>query len=99
MMNRTHIFAVSGLTLAISACATSSIEPPAPEAGLCNAAAAQHLVGETATQSLAATAVAATGARAFRWIPENSAVTMDYRPDRLNIEFDSSTVVTAIRCG
>ncbi len=40
-----------------------------------------------------------SGAREFRWIPPNSAVTMDYRSTRLNVEYDENTVVTAIRCG
>jgi len=98
-MNSTYLFSVFGLASIVSGCATSSTEPPMAGAGPCDADAAQYLIGETVTQNLASTALRVTGARDFRWIPENSAVTMDYRPTRLNIEFDVNRVVTTIRCG
>lgn len=98
-MNRYFLIGTIGFAVAVTGCATSPGEPPIAEAGACDATAAQHLVGETATQSLAASAVQLTGARELRWIPENSAVTMDYRTTRLNIEFDSNRIITAIRCG
>lgn len=98
-MSRAQIPIVLGLAMTIAGCVTSPAVPPASGAGPCNAAAAQHLVGETATQNLASAAMQVTGAREFRWIPEGSAVTMDYRPTRLNIEYDGNSTVTAIRCG
>lgn len=98
-MNSAQIPVVLGLAVIVAGCATSSAVPPASGTGPCTAAAAQHLVGEMATQNLASTAMQVSGAREFRWIPEGSAVTMDYRPTRLNIEFDSNSTITAIRCG
>lgn len=98
-MNNAYLFGVFGLASIATGCATASTEPPVTGAGPCDAAAAQYLIGETATQTLAATALQVTGARDFRWIPENSSVTMDYRPTRLNIEFNGNRAVTAIRCG
>lgn len=66
---------------------------------VCNAEPAQHLVGRPATQELAAEAMRLTGAGMMRWIPEGAMVTMDYRPDRLNIELDGENKVAKIRCG
>ena len=72
---------------------------PVHGAGQCDASAAQDLVGRMARGDLGAEALARTGARTIRWIQPNSAVTMDYRMDRLNIELDGNNRVTAIRCG
>lgn len=87
------------LGLGATACATTAGEPPVAGAGSCGAEAAQELVGRQATQELAAEAMRLTGAETLRWIPEGSAVTMDYRPGRLNIEYDAGMSVTTIRCG
>lgn len=85
----------------VAACATLSDEdaPPMAGDGPCDANRAQGLVGQSASQSLASEAMRLSGAREFRWIPPNSAVTMDYRPTRLNVEYDEASRVTAIRCG
>ena len=98
-MKRTaSIAALLGAGL-VAACATMAGEPPAAGVGPCDASAAQELVGEPASQELAAEAMRLSGAQSFRWIPEGSAVTMDYRPDRLNVEYNRDNVVTEIRCG
>ncbi|MBF9059475.1 hypothetical protein HKCCSP123_09815 [Rhodobacterales bacterium HKCCSP123] len=34
-----------------------------------------------------------------RVIPPNSAVTMDYRPDRINFELDDADRIAVVRCG
>jgi hypothetical protein len=65
----------------------------------CNAQPAQGLVGRASSQELGTEAMRLSGARTLRWIPEGSAVTMDYRSDRLNIELDRQNKVTRIRCG
>ena len=66
---------------------------------VCKAEPAQHLVGRTATTELGAEARRLAGAKSLRWIPKDGAVTMDYRPDRLNIELDERNRITRIRCG
>lgn len=66
---------------------------------ICNAEPAQHLIGRAATQELGAEAIRLTGAGSLRWIPKDGMVTMDYRPDRLNIELDGENKVAKIRCG
>ncbi len=99
-MIRAATFAAS--TAMLMACAatqgTGDI-PPAAGAGPCNAEAAAGLVGEPASQERAAEAMRLAGAREFRWIPLDSAVTMDYRPTRLNVELDENNVMRTFRCG
>lgn len=102
MMFRTALFAACALGLA--GCATTSEPadddfPARPPAGTCNAAAAQSLVGQPATQALGEQVLARTTAKTLRWGPPNSAWTMDYRDDRANVRYDQSMVVTAITCG
>lgn len=100
---RRDIAIASGLLLAVSACATPGdndpTTPPPIGPATCNADAVQDLVGQTANQSLAATAMERSGADTLRWIPPNSAVTMDFRAERLNISYDQDLVVTDINCG
>ena len=97
--------ALLGGVLIMSGCAPVPPPPPAevePRVfgeGNCNAAAAQGLIGRAATTELGAEALRLTRATALRWIPPGSAVTMDYRTDRLNIETDSQNRVRALRCG
>ena len=69
------------------------------ETGTCNANWAQPLVGRSASTEVGVEAVRLSGARGIRWIRPGDAVTMDYRPDRLNIELDANNRVAAIRCG
>ena len=64
-----------------------------PEENACGAAQMQALIG---------TPVAAqdfSGHAAVRILPPGSMVTMDYRPDRLNVEHDADGVITRIACG
>lgn len=88
----------------MSGCAT--VPPPAAEVeprvfgeGSCNATPAQRLLGRAATAELGTEALRLTGATAIRWIPPGSAVTMDYRTDRLNIETDAQKRAARIYCG
>ena len=87
--------------LLATACTTMPGEPvivPAPT-GECKAEAAQVLVGRQATTELGAEAQRLTGGRGIRWIQPGQAVTMDFRPDRINIKLDAQNRVTGITCG
>lgn len=98
-MDSWAVLAAAALVSGCAATMDQGGEPPLAGGGPCDADAAQQLVGGTADVELAERAMALSGAREFRWIPPNSAVTMDYRPTRLNVEYDEDSVVTAIRCG
>lgn len=65
----------------------------------CDAAGLQDLVGQPATENMATDALKQAKARVLRWIPPNAAVTMDYRPDRLNISLDAEGRVVDVKCG
>ncbi|HMO68727.1 MAG TPA: I78 family peptidase inhibitor, partial [Novosphingobium sp.] len=41
----------------------------------------------------------ATGARTLRWMPPRTAVTMDYRADRLTVSYDDNRIIERISCG
>jgi hypothetical protein len=74
--------------------------PPAPGApqGECNAAKAEAFIGR-AGAAVAEQARAAAGAKDVRVIGPDQAVTMDFRPDRLNLETDADGKVLKVRCG
>ena len=87
----------------LAACATTPegmdpAEAPAAPAR-CDAAAVQSLIGQRATAELGARLLAASGARQLRWGPPDSAMTMDYREDRLNVFYDRAMVIERITCG
>lgn len=88
--------------LPLAACSVSEAPvestPPTLE-GPCNADAVQSLVGQSATPDLGARALRESGARTLRWGPPRSAMTMDYRSDRLNVMYDDAYKITQISCG
>ena len=65
----------------------------------CKADAAQSYIGQTATADVGGALVKASGARTLRWVPPRSAVTMDYRPDRVNVTYDDAYKIARISCG
>lgn len=67
--------------------------------GECDASAAQSLVGERATSQLGERLLQLTGARTLRWAPPNSALTMDFRADRLTVAYDDAYLIERISCG
>jgi hypothetical protein len=88
--------------LALAACATTPAdgEPPvrAPDA-VCDAAAVEPLVGQRATAEVGATLLTRSGARTLRWVPPRTAVTMDFRQDRLTVSYNDSMLIERISCG
>lgn len=86
------------LPLVLAACEMATPQPsPVPgqvDLSSCSADAVQSLIG---------TNIAAVDtrplARTVRVIPPNSAVTMDYNPQRLNIETDARGVIVRLSCG
>lgn len=73
--------------------------PPSPANYTCNAAPVQYHIGHDATQGMGAAILKESGARSLRWGPPNSAWTMDYREDRVNVRYDENMKITAITCG
>ena len=93
---RTAIVMTGAILLA--ACQSTTGETPisgpaSNTAGLCAARQLQGLLGTPVNQA------DLTGQDPLRIIPPNSAVTMDYNPERLNIEIDESGTITSVTCG
>ena len=92
------------LALGLSACATAPMAPddelsmrmPSNE---CDASGVQEAIGKRASGELGARMLAQTGSQRLRWVPPRTAVTMDFRPDRLSISYDDEYVIETIRCG
>ncbi|WP_421858297.1 I78 family peptidase inhibitor [Oceanicaulis sp.] len=98
-MIRTLVVLVAGLTLTACASSPSMKNPnagadPMPEPQPCAAEAYQVLVGQPVggvhTDSLP---------RPYRVYGPGDAVTMDYRPDRLNIVVGDDGEIIEVKCG
>lgn len=88
--------------VALAACTTTQErEEPIEVApnGECDATPVQFMIGERADSTLGDRVLRITSSRGFRWIPPRSAVTQDYRPDRVNVVYDDDYIVTRIYCG
>jgi hypothetical protein len=72
---------------------------PAPEVAMCDPAPAQYHIGHDATQAMGAAILKDSGARSLRWGPPRSAWTMDFRQDRVNVEYDDQMKITRVSCG
>ncbi len=68
-------------------------------AGDCRQMPAQRFLGQRASADLGAAMLTASEATTLRWAPPGAALTMDYRADRLTVEYDRQMVVTSARCG
>lgn len=78
---------------------SAAATPEAPAAMTCKAEAAQVHIGHDATQAKGTAILKDSGARTLRWGPPNSAWTMDYREDRVNVRYDEAMKITGITCG
>lgn len=88
--------------LGASACTQGTPPPenlPAMPEGSCNADAVQSHVGHKASAASGAELLRLSGARALRWVPPRTAVTMDYRADRLTVAYDDDYTIVRISCG
>ncbi len=96
--------AIAVLPLALVACTTSAVDQPAPPIrkpveAICDASTLQEHIGHTASEKSGAVLLELSGARTLRWVPPRTAVTMDYRPDRLTVGYDDDMKITRISCG
>ncbi|MFN4129651.1 MAG: I78 family peptidase inhibitor [Paracoccaceae bacterium] len=84
--------ALAGCAIALLA-ACQPVVPDGPDLTRCGADALQGLVGQPA--SVLQTMKFANETRIIR---PDMAVTMDYRPDRLNIEIDRAERISRVHC-
>ena len=101
-----HIMIASLAAAGLAGCAATgsapdpaAATPEAPAAMTCKAQAVQNFIGQDATQAKGTAILKDSGARTLRWGPPNSAWTMDYREDRVNVRYDEAMKITGITCG
>jgi len=85
------------LTLLLAACVAPAPQPlpdPMPPITACGAPELQGLLGQNA-----AVLQTMRFAGPMRLIRPGMAVTMDYAPNRLNIEVDADETITRVSCG
>lgn len=87
------------ILLALSACASQPAAEPSAPATLCNADAAQPLLGQPASATNVEAARKASGAASVRSLTPNQPMTLDYRGDRLNVVQDADGNIVKITCG
>jgi hypothetical protein len=88
-----HLVLPSLAGLALAAC-QPGVAPPPDMTATCRAEALLPLVGEPRGALDGQDIDAPT-----RILPPGSAMTMDHRPDRLNVELDEAGQITRIWCG
>jgi hypothetical protein len=88
----------AGLMACTTTQAVEEQSGPALE-GTCEAEPGQQFIGQMASAELGQRLLSATGARQLRWVPPRTAVTMDFRPDRLTVEYDDDMMITRVSCG
>lgn len=85
------------ITLTISAAFEKSGEIETADA--CGASKVEQYRGQKDSADLRKKIETESGAASIRWLNPTSAVTMDYRPDRLNVVIDPDTgLVMSLRC-
>ncbi|WP_068830594.1 I78 family peptidase inhibitor [Pseudomonas sp. BMS12] len=100
-MNRLLPLATLCACTLLAACASSPQEttPAVQNDGRCDAEAVQHLVDQRITTEMAEEARVQAGAKYLRVTQPNQPVTMDYNPQRLNIDIDDADTIVRLSCG
>lgn len=79
--------------------ASAGATPVAGGEGPCHNEGLDRFTGRKATAEIGAELLKASGATSLRWGPPHSAMTMDYRADRLTVSYDEAMLITSARCG
>ena len=95
-MNALPLFACAG-GLALAGCATTGEYDET--AHTCKPEPGQQFVGQRATAEVGAAVLRATRSAQLRWGPPGSAMTMDFREDRVTVAYDQAMVITLVTCG
>ncbi|TKD52855.1 I78 family peptidase inhibitor [Sphingomonas baiyangensis] len=96
---------VTLLPLAFAAAACTPVDQAPPDAATppsgaqCDATDVRALLGRMADAATVEEARTRAGARTVRQYVTGSALTMDFRPDRLNIETASDGTIVKVSCG
>ena len=88
----------------LAACATASAQSPYPnrssaETFECRTTALEQFYGKPPSAELATTILRASGAKTLRWVAHGTAVTMEFRSDRVTVALDAQNRIERISCG
>ena len=72
--------------------------PATPAADECGVSEVGAFIGQEATSAVRSDIQDKVGHDRIRWIGPDTAVTMDFRPDRLNVMLDEANVITGGKC-
>lgn len=81
------------------ACTTVSPGDRPALSGSCKQDGTDQFIGQMATQEVGAEIQRRTRAKIFQWVPDGSAVTMDFRPDRVRVGYGRDMKINSVRCG
>ncbi|MFP5423172.1 MAG: I78 family peptidase inhibitor [Gammaproteobacteria bacterium] len=94
--------ALTSLSL-LALLAGCSSQPPAQQAaeisGDCDVEQVHGVLGQTASAELIEQVQQQANAKTLRVLAPGDAATMDYNPQRLNIDIDESEVIIRLTCG
>ncbi len=95
-----HLLTIAAGAAALSGCATTNTTAAGGGGGgKCVAEPAQRFVGEMADVAHGQAIKRVTGAELLRWAPPRSALTMDFREERVTVAYDDAMTITMITCG
>lgn len=90
---------------AIAGCSTAQQDPqqPIPVRGetpgrTCDSSAIDDFVGRQRSPEVEAELLEASRAATVRWVPQGTAVTMEFRSDRVTAYLDASSRIESISC-
>lgn len=93
------LLALLPLTACTVAQSNATTNAPSAVPATCRNEALAQFAGQPASEALGARMLRASGARVLRWVPRGSAVTMDFREDRITVYLDGSNRVERASCG
>lgn len=65
----------------------------------CRPTGLERFVGRQASQELGVEMMRSTGSKWLRWVPQGTAITKEFRKDRLTIFLDSQSRIERASCG
>jgi hypothetical protein len=88
------------LSVSLAGCvADETASTPTPPQAQCDDSKLAAFMGQKASSELGIRILTASGAKALRWGTPRSAMTMDFRPDRLTVAYDDAMTINSARCG
>lgn len=103
-MTLTKLALVGTLAALTAGCMTTDT-PDTPvdrapgDGGSCTTDGTAEFVGQRATTAIGTEIIRRSGAGIFQWVPPETAVTMDYRGDRIRVSYDRAMAISGISCG